>query len=211
MICGKEKWVAPSRHRTDNPICGSKECKRKQLQQMREGEGNPNFKGVVRKVACIVCGTVTKDYSNNKKFCSLECRGEWQEENLKGEKNPFYGKHHTEEVKKLSSERNSKGELQNINRAFRHTNKMKEWKKAVYEKYDYTCQDCGARSKKGKHVYLNAHHKIPLAELISSYPDIEKKFLKDSYSVLHDDYFYDVENSECLCVDCHKKRHMKDG
>src|SRR5688500_14947091 len=32
------------------------------------------------------------------------------------------------------------------------------WRKAVFQKDDYTCQSCGARSRAGDPVYLHAHH-----------------------------------------------------
>lgn len=210
VICGKEKWVAPSRHRANNPICGAKECKRKQLQEIREGDKNPNYKGVVREIPCIICGTVTKDYCNNKRFCSKKCKDKWQETGYKGVNGTFYGKHHTEEMKRLSSERNKKGEWQNINRAFRFTSKMKQWKKDVFKRDNWTCQKCGDRNGNGKAIYLHAHHIVSLAELIASYTDIEEKFKKDDYTVLHDDFFYDIYNGICYCDSCHREEHKRD-
>ncbi|MBR4316826.1 MAG: FAD-dependent thymidylate synthase [Alphaproteobacteria bacterium] len=56
----------------------------------------------------------------------------------------------------------------------------------VHKKYNYTCQDCGAKNKK-----LNAHHIIPV-EI-----DMTKA--------------YDFNNLISLCNDCHKKRHKMLG
>ncbi len=56
------------------------------------------------------------------------------------------------------------------------------WRKAVFERDDYTCQDCGKRG-----CELNAHHILSF----SKYP--EKRF--------------DVDNGKSLCIDCHGDNH----
>lgn len=68
----------------------------------------------------------------------------------------------------------------------RQTVKYDEWRTAVFERDDYRCQCCGARSKKGQHVVLNAHH------LDSFASNIELR--------------YDVDNGVTLCYDCHDIR-----
>lgn len=59
------------------------------------------------------------------------------------------------------------------------------WRKAVFERDNYTCQDCKARSGNGKEVYLEAHH---LKEWID-YPELR----------------FEVSNGLTLCKDCHNK------
>lgn len=59
-----------------------------------------------------------------------------------------------------------------------------EWRLGVYERDDYTCQQC---FKKG--VFLNAHHIKSWAE----YPQ----------------YRFDIENGVTLCAPCHTKEHRK--
>ena len=58
----------------------------------------------------------------------------------------------------------------------------KEWRKAVYERDDYTCQICG---KRGDGIYLNADHIKPL--------------------YTNPELIYDVNNGRTLCVECHKQ------
>lgn len=59
-----------------------------------------------------------------------------------------------------------------------------DWRKAVYERDDYRCQECGERGGR-----LNAHHIKPYA----FYPDLR----------------YDLSNGITLCISCHKKTHKR--
>ena len=69
----------------------------------------------------------------------------------------------------------------------RKRKEFKHWREAVYKRDHWTCQDCGAKSKKGVRVILHPHH----IKLLSTHP--EKA--------------YDVKNGVTLCSKCHQKRH----
>jgi len=60
--------------------------------------------------------------------------------------------------------------------------KYKAWRKAVFERDNYTCQDCG---KRGGHNNLEAHH---IKEWVN-FPELR----------------YDVDNGKTLCTKCHNK------
>mgnify|MGYP003395199023 CR=1 FL=1 len=60
----------------------------------------------------------------------------------------------------------------------------KIWRKGVFEKDNYTCIWCGARSGKGKAVELHADHIKPFKE----YPELR----------------FALDNGRTLCVPCHK-------
>lgn len=60
----------------------------------------------------------------------------------------------------------------------------KAWRKSVFERDNYTCQICGARSKKGDAVYLEADHIVPFT--------------------LHPDLIFSVSNGRTLCLKCHR-------
>ena len=60
----------------------------------------------------------------------------------------------------------------------------KLWRLAVYERDDFTCQECGSRG-----VRLNAHH--------------IKSWRK------HPDLRFAISNGITLCESCHKKKHKK--
>jgi len=61
----------------------------------------------------------------------------------------------------------------------------KEWRKAVYERDNYTCQLCG--DNRGGN--LNAHHK----KSFKDFPELR----------------YDADNGITLCQTCHREMHRK--
>jgi len=71
-----------------------------------------------------------------------------------------------------------KGGITPENHRIRGSLNMKEWRKAVFERDDFTCQKCERRGG-----YLHAHHIIPFSV------DKTKRF--------------DVNNGRTLCLDCH--------
>lgn len=178
-----------------------------------------------------VCGycnkTIERPLYHFKKFkhvfCNRSCYTEFQkskknseESNKKrsiallGEKNHFYGKHHSEEsIAKIKVNRNQKGTGDNnyffgkrligeLNGNWRggvtpehdkvrHNDRIKRWRKEVYKRDNYTCQECGIRSGAGKVVYLNAHHIKPFKD----------------YAELR----FEVSNGITYCESCHKEIH----
>jgi len=129
--------------------------------------------------------------------------------NYKGKNNPFWGKHHTLETRKKISEAN-KGkrrslkailkQIRTLQKKFSHirrkrkrylhtasTRKYKEWRTKVFTRDNWTCQNCGKRSKAGEPVYLEAHHIKSWAK----YPELR----------------YKVDNGITLCRECHKLIH----
>lgn len=81
---------------------------------------------------------------------------------------------------RISGERNIfwKGGINGENDTLRHRREYKDWRIAIYERDNYTCQCCGIRGGK-----LNAHHINQFAD----YPELR----------------YDVNNGITLCVKCH--------
>lgn len=67
---------------------------------------------------------------------------------------------------------------------YRNTPEYRNWRTAVFERDNYTCQDC-----KQVGGVLNAHHIKPF-----------KKYPKERYV---------VSNGVTLCIDCHRLRHKK--
>lgn len=90
-----------------------------------------------------------------------ECMKDELSERMRGDGNHFW-----------------KGGINGENDNLRHRREYKNWRTAIYERDDYTCQCCGKRGGK-----LNAHH----INQFSDYPEIR----------------YDVNNGITLCVECH--------
>lgn len=84
-----------------------------------EGSKNSNWKGGRIKKSCALCGNSfhVYPYRSNQKCCSLVCANRKMaseqkgvknpKKGLLGEKNPFYGRHHTQENKQKFSDNNT--------------------------------------------------------------------------------------------------------
>lgn len=111
----------------------------------------------------------------------------------KGIKGVFHHtKKHREYMSRVMSGSQSpfwKGGLTEENKKIRSSMKMRDWRKAVFARDNYTCQftGCGIRGYKGfgKRVILNADHIKPF----SLFPHLR----------------FEVSNGRTLCLECHKK------
>ena len=116
------------------------------------GKANPRYTMVDKE--CKECGSLfsVKNYrKETANFCSHGCASQFRDE----------GK--TSLFKKI-----------------RKSFKYKQWRKSVFERDNYTCQDCGRRGGE-----LNADHIKPFA----LFPELR----------------FDLDNGRTLCIDCHKK------
>lgn len=128
------------------------------------GKGNPNWKGGNIVFACLNCNVNYETKRSKLKtshFCSRECNSKF---------NSTGSKHW-----------NWQGGLTNINIRERGLKVYKLWRKAVFERDNYTCIDCG--DNKGGN--LNADHIKPF----SLFPELR----------------FAIDNGRTLCVGCHKK------
>lgn len=114
-----------------------------------------------------------------------------------GSKNPMYGKRISPEGRKRQIEAMKKvtpwnkgkkcpqlatrwaGGKSTENELLRHSLEYRQWRAAIFERDDYTCQFCGERGGE-----LNADH----IKQFAYYPELR----------------FDIDNGRTLCVPCHK-------
>lgn len=80
---------------------------------------------------------------------------------------------------------NWKGGITPLNAVLRTSLEYKNWRRSVFERDNFTCQECGVRSGNGKKVILNADHIKPFAY----FPEVR----------------FNIDNGRTLCSFCHKK------
>lgn len=139
---------------------------------------------------------------------------------MKGEKNPMYNKHHTEENRKMIGTKNSQHMLErkkrlgyvntqearrkmsesskgekgsnyidgrtSINENIRKSLEYRLWRKAIFERDNFTCQKC-----KQSGGILRAHHIFNFAD----YPERRTE----------------IANGITFCKECHHKFHKMYG
>ena len=77
-----------------------------------------------------------------------------------------------------------KGGITPINAKIRTSLEYKIWRRAVFERDNYTCVWCGAKNGVGEKVIIHADHIKPFAY----FPELR----------------FAIDNGRTLCIDCHK-------
>ena len=122
---------------------------------------------------CLFCGKDFWDWKgNNRIYCNKKC----------------YSLH----LRILKKEKNSplwKGGKTKINQLLRTRTEYLDWRNKIFQRDNYTCQECGIKSGNGVKIYLNVHHKKSFSE----YPDLR----------------FNLDNGVTLCKNCHLLEHSK--
>ena len=91
-----------------------------------------------------------------------------------------------------------KGGISAANKTFRQNImglvNYKYWRKQVFERDDFTCQDCGVRG-----VILHADHIEAFAMIL------RRNGITDVQTALICTELWDIKNGRTLCVSCHRK------
>lgn len=135
-----------------------------------------HHKSMLKEKEILTCEVCKKDfleyksYLNHRKrfYCSRHCRRIGDSLKKRGE-----------------NSNNWKGGVSYINGRIRKGVEWKMWREAIFKRDDWTCQDCGARSGKGKSIELHPHH----VKQYATHPELR----------------FDVSNGITLCKECHKK------
>jgi hypothetical protein len=117
---------------------------------------------------CLICN---KDFyvspsGIDSKFCSHICQGKY----YSGENNHFW-----------------KGGVDRKEYKHYRNGEYIRWRKAVFERDNYTCLKCGIKSGNGESVFLHPHH----IKSYTHFPDLR----------------YVVKNGVTLCKECHMELH----
>jgi hypothetical protein len=130
--------------------------------------------GIVKE--CEYCGSLLFSINNDVLYCSTKCAAKNRFENntLSDKDAKIYL---PDRIRKLSN--------------------YVEWRMAVYERDNYTCQMCGDNTGGN----LNAHHIVHFADIIMRNNITE---LNQAYSC---DELWDITNGITLCDVCHRRVH----
>ena len=173
-VCGEEFRAKPSH---DRKVC-SQSC----LSEFNQAKVESS---------CQVCGeTFTQWEHQDKSYCSISCSAKSRRDRLTRDC-VNCGSPVTKRRQKIERVDNVYCDedcwLADIGTdSFRDSQDEKKFRKGVFERDGYTCQDCGETGGK-----LNAHHIEPVSE--------------------NKELATDLDNGVTLCVSCHIKRHDERG
>lgn len=160
----------------------------------------PKGQGQLRTKICSGCRKPFQCRKAATRFCSRSCgarsrlpstygnRGvkkgtaPWN----KGTKNPRPNYRHSEATRekiRFGILNNGRQRKSTENYRLRRSELYRQWRRAVFERDGFQCRECGARSRKGHRVEIQAHH--------------IKEF------ALHPELRFDVDNGLTLCRPCH--------
>ncbi len=168
-------------------------------------ETREKIKNSLRNGKFIKCPICEKEFYVNpsmikrgRKYCSEECAVEAK----RGKTLPLW--------QRIKISKKLRGRKINhrtpLRKRIRMSFNWKIWRERIFERDNYTCQDCGIKGKKGlgRRVKLEAHHRFEtFSKLLDKY-DIKSVEDADNCKEL-----WDIDNGITLCKDCHKKVHKK--
>lgn len=154
-------------------------CRKHQL-----GKNNSMYRGTKLSGNCEECGKTFGTYRCGRdkiRFCSNKCAHKKMPNFIKGK----FGRNHPgwKEIKKVT-----------LKRAVRSLHLYNEWRKSVFSRDNYICQDCGIKG-----CYLEAHHKIPLYQIL------EENNINTFDDVFMCKKLWDIDNGITYCSNCHIK------
>lgn len=178
--------------------------------------GDAHHRSYLSIVPCEFCGDTFKPYLSSMRFCSVDCANRSKENQIelecfecgsmysisvsehkwakdRGYLHNFCGKkcqHNFQRKEGHPAWIKDRSLVKNKDKTLRNTEEMKEWRRSVFSRDNWQCQQCGDRSCKGHRVILNAHH----IKRVVDCPELST----------------DICNGITLCESCHKKTYKKE-
>lgn len=181
----------------------------KRLRGTFKKENNPAWKG--EKPKCPICGKQVSTHST--KFCNEHTptykskNGMWKggkPKCINCGKEICYGSSRCSHCAKIGKLHHRWIGSTPLALTIRHLREYKQWRTQVFQRDNYTCQECGKIN-----CYLEVHHKkefhIILAEFIKEhyqFSPIEEKEVLIRLAIKYKS-FWDLENGVTLCKNCH--------
>ena len=116
------------------------------------------------------------------------------------------GKHHSLKTKKLLSISHSgskshlwKGGTSKLTNLIRNCFKYRQWRSDIFERDNYTCQECGIKCGCGYTVRFEAHHIKALSDIK------EDNNILTIEDAINCEELWNINNGITLCLICHKK------
>lgn len=127
----------------------------------------------------------------------------------KGHVPAIKGNHHSFEAKVKNSVAHQKGLDvkplhfgRNVRNALRHSVKYNEWRKAIFIRDDFTCQNKKCSQRGGT---LEAHHRITFAKIVRA-ATAASPLLSVYDACLVYAPLWKIKNGTTLCVKCHRRK-----
>lgn len=123
----------------------------------------------------------------------------------KGGVSIFKGRKHSDRSRMLMSQKRKgalnhrwKGGRVSFIQQIRNLGKFKEWRKTIYYRDKFTCQDCKT-VKRGNNIILDADHIYPLSKILDDHniTTIEQAIACEA--------LWDTSNGRTLCRPCHEE------
>jgi len=225
--CGKPFYVKP--YKLEGLELGHQHslcCSRKCAYELRRGRPVMVRQRRVT-LTCEMCGQMFEEtivHAENRRFCSLACKAEYQRVALLGEGNPYYGRQHSESTRiKISANHfrgygadnpNWRGGVTELKTLIRKSKRYEQWRNAVYQRDGYRSVLSG---KRGQAWELVAHHKRPfieiLHEMLALHPDLlpDKDAAQLCAIAMNYAPLWDVDNGITLLRREHIELHSSDG
>lgn len=143
---------------------------KQKMSELLSGENNPNWNGGKRR--CIDCNKQLSSRSLKVNRC-IKCAAKLRA----GENNC-----------------NWKGGVTKLAEQIRKCFKYRQWRSDIFERDNYTCQECGIRG-----TFLEAHHIKEFSKIMA------ENNIKTLEQALACEELWNINNGQTLCKECHKK------